>query len=168
MDSSGSGTIANAIRCIDHCMCACALHTEYSNQRNHHSSVGALLTSNSWGTNFTSQALESAIAGLADAGGLFVCSAGNNGWNIDVPGFGFWPAKSTHRAVISVASSDRRDQLSPFSNFGRCVQGTSPYHAEGTRVHTVWAISYADTLLSCCAPSHTPWLSLPAGVQDIG
>lgn len=87
-----------------------------------HSAVGALLTSNSWGTNFTSQALESAIAGLADAGGLFVCSSGNNGWNIDVPGFGFWPAKSTQRSVITVASSDRRDQLSSFSNYGRSVQ----------------------------------------------
>ena len=26
MDSSGSGTIANAIRCIDHCMYATALY----------------------------------------------------------------------------------------------------------------------------------------------
>ncbi len=82
-------------------------------------SNNALITSNSWGTNFTSQALETAINGLADAGGLFVCSAGNNAWNIDIPGFGFWPAKSTNRAVISVAASDRRDQMSSFSNYGR-------------------------------------------------
>lgn len=54
-------------------------------------------------------------------GGLFFAAAGNAGKDIDVAGNGFWPAQLTSEAVIAVASTDKDDALSSFSNYGRSV-----------------------------------------------
>ena len=69
----------------------------------------------SWGTNY-STALEDAVAAAGQAGILFVAAAGNFGINNDLAPA--WPANLNLPNVLSVAATDRRDQLPEFSNFG--------------------------------------------------
>ena len=70
----------------------------------------------SWGSTQKSKALEDAIRAAGDAGILFVAAAGNNGTDNDKrPHF---PSNYDLPNVISVAATDRTDQLTSFSNFG--------------------------------------------------
>lgn len=91
-----------------------SLIIEALNYANNH---GMHITNNSWGAwgeHFFSQLLKDAIA---DFDGLFIAGAGNNGTdNDDVP---FFPANFDLPNIISVASTNERDDLSPFSNFGK-------------------------------------------------
>jgi subtilisin family serine protease len=108
LGSIGTGSTADAIRAV-----------EYA------TAMGARLTNNSWGGISYSQALSSAIeaAGFADA--LFVAASGNAGINSDVTPF--YPASFDLDNVIAVASTDRNDQRSSFSNFGAgCVDLGAP------------------------------------------
>jgi subtilisin family serine protease len=76
---------------------------------------------NSWGPdrrfgNGLSQALQDVVNSVATSGILFVTSAGNDALDNDVdPGY---PASYNLPNLISVASTDRNDLLSVFSNFG--------------------------------------------------
>jgi len=76
---------------------------------------------NSWGPdrrlgNGLSPALQDVINSVATSGILFVTSAGNDALDNDVdPGY---PASYNLPNLISVASTDRNDLLSGFSNFG--------------------------------------------------
>jgi subtilisin family serine protease len=95
LGASGSGSLFNAIQAI-----------EYATM------MGADLTNNSWGGGGFSQALKDAIA----AGPLFVAAAGNSGLNTDLtPSY---PASYDLDNIISVAASDRNDQIAGFSNYG--------------------------------------------------
>jgi subtilisin family serine protease len=79
--------------------------------------MGAKILSNSWGGGERSRALEDAIRFAQDHGVLFIAAAGNDGANTDnSPNY---PSNYEVPNVISVASSDRNDNLSGFSNFGR-------------------------------------------------
>lgn len=99
LDDAALGTVADAVAAI-----------EYATR------MGVRLTNNSWGGIVQSYALRSAIAAAADRGMLFVASAGNDGRNCDQhPVF---PAAYDLDNIISVASTDRNDARSPFSNFG--------------------------------------------------
>ena len=74
------------------------------------------LTSNSWGGGGYSQALKDAIDAAANAGILFVASAGNDSSDNDVsPAY---PASYTSSNVIAVAATDHNDELALFSNYG--------------------------------------------------
>ena len=99
LDSGGGGTTANAIRAV-----------EYATL------MGVKLTSNSWGGGGFSTALRDAIQAAGNQGILFVAAAGNNGSNNDT--FPHYPSNYDLDNVISVASTDRFDALSGFSNYG--------------------------------------------------
>lgn len=78
--------------------------------------MGFPILSNSWGGGGFSQALADAIESANQAGILFVAAAGNESNNTDnTPNY---PSNYASENVVSVASSDDRDQLSSFSNFG--------------------------------------------------
>ena len=77
---------------------------------------GAHITNNSWGgTNF-SRTLHDAISYAGTRGQLFVTSAGNDGTDSD--SVAHYPSGYDLDNVVSVAASDRDDQLAPFSNYG--------------------------------------------------
>jgi subtilisin family serine protease len=78
--------------------------------------MGFPILNNSWGGGGFSQALADAIEAANQAGILFVAAAGNDSKNTDSsPNY---PSNYTSENVVSVASSDDRDQLSSFSNYG--------------------------------------------------
>ncbi len=78
---------------------------------------GAKVLSNSWGGGGASQALQDAIQYAHDRGALFIAAAGNDGLNTDSsPNY---PSNYDVANVVSVASNDRNDGLSSFSNYGR-------------------------------------------------
>ena len=100
--SNGQGTESAAIEAV-----------EYATM------MGFDLTSNSWGGDgefVEGDPLYEAIKAAGEAGHLFVAAAGNDGRNTDRrPTL---PASYDLENFISVASSDRRDRMSSFSNFG--------------------------------------------------
>jgi subtilisin family serine protease len=77
---------------------------------------GADVINASWYVNPFSQVLFDAISDANDAGVLFVAAAGNFGLDNDTTPF--YPANYELPNVISVAATDRRDQLPIFSQFG--------------------------------------------------
>ena len=96
LDSSGSGTSAGAINAILYA-----------------GANGAHLTSNSWGGRGFSQALKDAIELYPI---LFVAAAGNSSLDNDTSPH--YPSSYDSVNVLSVASTDRNDLLSGFSNYG--------------------------------------------------
>lgn len=74
-----------------------------------------------------------AIQRFVDAGATFVASAGNDTFDNDNPNFTNFPSSYNIPGVISVASTDNRDQLSSFSNFGA---QTVEIGAPGTDIYT--------------------------------
>ena len=105
LDSTGSGSTNDAIRCIDY---AIEQKTKGVNVR---------VMSNSWGGGGESQALADAITRAEQAGILFVAAAGNESANNDVvPNF---PSNYPNENVFAVAAINQSDQLATrFSNFG--------------------------------------------------
>jgi large repetitive protein len=98
--ANGSGSTSRAIMAVDYC------------RRN-----GIKISNNSWGGGGYSQALYDSINTARTAiGHLFVAAAGNAGTNNDTTPF--YPASYTLDNVISVASIDRTDVRSNFSNYG--------------------------------------------------
>jgi subtilisin family serine protease len=79
--------------------------------------MGAKVLSNSWGGGENSQTLRDAIQYASDRGVLFIAAAGNESSNTDATAN--YPSNYDVPNVVSVASSDRNDALSGFSNFGR-------------------------------------------------
>ncbi|SMF62006.1 S8 family peptidase [Pseudobacteriovorax antillogorgiicola] len=100
----GEGTEADAIEAI-----------EYATM------MGFDMTSNSWGGDAEGDGdgtdpLYEAIKKAGEAGQLFIAAAGNDGRDTDRrPTF---PASYDLDTIISVASSDSRDRMSGFSNYG--------------------------------------------------
>ncbi len=100
LTDEGSGQTADAIAAI-----------EYAVEH------GAHLTNNSWGGGGFSQALKDAIDAAGAAGQLFVAAAGNSSTNND--SYPHYPSNYECANIISVASSDRSDLMSSFSNYGQ-------------------------------------------------
>ena len=100
LDSSGSGSLADATRAI-----------EYA------TSLGVTLTSNSWGGGGFSETMKAAIDGANKKGILFIAAAGNDG--VDNDESAHYPASYDLQNIISVAATDNRDQLASFSCFGQ-------------------------------------------------
>ena len=78
--------------------------------------MGVPILNNSWGGSGFSQALSDAIEITGDLGILFVAAAGNTGGNTDL--FPHYPASYALANIISVANTNRFDQLSGTSSFG--------------------------------------------------
>lgn len=100
LTGSGSGSTSDAVEAI-----------LYAGQ------MGFDILSNSWGGGGSSQTLENAIRNVHNRGILFIAAAGNDSKNTD--NSANYPSNYDVPNVISVASSDNRDQLSGFSNYGK-------------------------------------------------
>jgi subtilisin family serine protease len=99
LDENGEGNTADAANAIDFAV-----------------AHGARIVNASWGGPSFSQALYGAIKRAGDRGVMVVAAAGNEGANSDVkPDY---PAAFDLPNVVSVAATDRSDQLLDFSNFG--------------------------------------------------
>ncbi|MEO7243540.1 MAG: S8 family serine peptidase, partial [Rubrivivax sp.] len=99
LDNTGTGDVAAAVEAIDYA----AAH-------------GAQVINLSWGTDGESLALKDAIARAAGRGVVVVCSAGNNGRDIDAAPY--YPASYELPNLIAVAATDGFDQLTSWSNWG--------------------------------------------------
>src|SRR5690606_13425960 len=108
LSASGTGSTSDAIRSI-----------EYATL------MGAHIANCSWGGGGYSQGLHDAISRAGDAGMVVLAAAGYSGRNIDLsPNY---PASYNLPNIIAVASTDPRDELSSFSNFGEnTVQVAAP------------------------------------------
>ncbi|MBT1073312.1 S8 family serine peptidase [Pelotalea chapellei] len=103
MDSTGSGTTADAIECLN-----------YFRQQKA-AGVNIVATNNSWGGGGFSRSLFDAINAQRDI--LFIAAAGNNASNNDTTAT--YPANYQLPNVISVAATTSSDSLSSFSQYGR-------------------------------------------------
>jgi hypothetical protein len=103
LDSTGSGSTANAIKAI-----------YYAVQN------GATVINNSWGGSSYSTALNEAIAYTYTAGVTFVAAAGNgnNGVGYDTDSSPMYPASYDVPNILSVAAITDTDGLASFSNYG--------------------------------------------------
>ncbi len=105
LNQNGSGTTSDAIECIDYMV-------EMKNR-----GVNVKVANSSWGGTSYSHALYDAIVMAMNADILFVAAAGNNyGQNND--NNPHYPANYSVENVISVAATDRNDNLAFFSNIG--------------------------------------------------
>jgi hypothetical protein len=109
LDGNGTGTNADAIKCLDFIMQAKAILGNGANVR---------VLSNSWGGGELSLALRDAIERAGAANMLFVASAGNNHANHDL--IKYYPASYEDQSsnIIVVAASTNTDTLASFSDYG--------------------------------------------------
>jgi subtilisin family serine protease len=105
LDSSGSGTTADAITCINYAV---------DMKVNHGINVVAINAS--WGGGAGDSLLKSAIDAAGAAGIVFVAAAGNSGSNNDTAPF--YPAAFTSSNLIAVAATNASDTLPSWSNYG--------------------------------------------------
>ena len=99
------GSTAGAIECINY----------FTDLKLNHG-VDIKATNNSWGGGGYSETLKAAIESGGDAGILFIAAAGNDGGNADSAPM--YPAAYDLDVIVSVASTDRNDAMSGFSNYG--------------------------------------------------
>ncbi|MFT5704896.1 MAG: serine protease, partial [Shewanella sp.] len=105
LSASGSGSTEGAIACID-----------YLTDLKVNHGVDVKASNNSWGGGGFSQALKDSIESGGDAGILFVAAAGNSASDNDAtPSY---PASYDSTSVMAVASTDRNDNMSSFSQYG--------------------------------------------------
>lgn len=100
LDNTGTGDIADAVEAIDYAVA--------------HS---AQVINISWGTTGESTFLKDAIRRALRRGVVVVCSAGNDGLDLDTTPY--YPASFDLNNLIAVASTDNHDQLASWSNYGR-------------------------------------------------
>ncbi len=105
LTAGGSGRSSDAVRAINY---ATMMRTQYG--------ANVRITNNSWGGGGHYAPLQNAIAGSLLADMLFIAAAGNDGQDTDQSPH--YPSNYNLANVISVAATDRNDQLAWFSNFG--------------------------------------------------
>lgn len=157
LDSTGSGSISDAINAIDF---AVQVKKRFGMQAN------VRVLSNSWAGGGFSQALLDEINAAATNDMLFVAAAGNSGTNNDItPSY---PASYNAANVIAVAATDNRDALPSFSNYGAnsvdlgapgvniysTVRNSSYAYMSGTSMATPHVSGTAALTLAAC-PSYT-------------
>jgi subtilisin family serine protease len=99
LDNTGTGDVADAVEAIDYAV-----------------AHGARVVNISWGLETHSLALRDALERAAMRGVVVVCSAGNNGRNIDSQPY--YPASFDLPNLISVSATDSSDNLTSWSNWG--------------------------------------------------
>lgn len=99
------GSTAGAIECINY----------FTDLKLNHG-VDIKATNNSWGGGGFSETLRAAIESGGDAGILFIAASGNDGGDADAAPM--YPAAYDLDVIVSVASTDRNDNMSGFSNYG--------------------------------------------------
>ncbi|MFP3349837.1 S8 family serine peptidase [Pseudoalteromonas sp. SIMBA_153] len=102
--ADGTGSTSGAIKCIDYMV----------GLKN--SGVNLRVLNNSWGGGGYSQALADAITASEEADILFVAAAGNDAVDNDVNPH--YPSNYENGNVLSIASTDSRDNMSGFSQWG--------------------------------------------------
>ncbi|WP_341502131.1 S8 family serine peptidase [Gallaecimonas sp. GXIMD4217] len=105
LSPSGSGSSSDAIECID-----------YMTDLKVNRGIDIKATNNSWGGGGYSEALKGAIDTAGNAGILFVAAAGND--SSDGDSSPHYPSSYDSDAILAVASTDRNDNMSGFSNYG--------------------------------------------------
>lgn len=96
------GSTADAIECINY----------FTDLKLNHG-VNIKATNNSWGGGAYAETLRAAIESGGEADILFIAAAGNSG--VDADSTPMYPAAYDLDTIVSVASTDRNDQLSIFS-----------------------------------------------------
>ena len=121
MDGDGAGTTKDAIEAINYVI---------DRKR---AGVNVRVISASWGSNTRSRALEDVIRKAYDEGILFVAAAGNAGSdNEQTP---HYPSSYNLGNIVSVAATNRNDELASFSNYGaKSVQIAAP----GEEILSTW------------------------------
>jgi thermitase len=119
--------------------------------------VNIRVISASWGSTQYSKALEDTIRAAGEAGILFVAAAGNDGTSNDKRPH--YPSNYDLPNVISVAATDKNDQLASFSNFGvKTVHIAAP----GREILSTWlGDQYREASGTSMA---TPYVSGVAGL----
>jgi thermitase len=119
--------------------------------------VNIRVISASWGSTQYSKALEDTIRAAGEAGILFVAAAGNDGTSNDKRPH--YPSNYDLPNVISVAATDKNDQLASFSNFGvKTVHIAAP----GKEILSTWlGDQYREASGTSMA---TPYVSGVAGL----
>jgi thermitase len=121
MGRGGFGTTKDAIEAINYAI---------DRKRN---GVNVRVISASWGSTLYSKALEDAIRAAGEEGILFVAAAGNNSTNNDKRPH--YPSNYNLPNVISVAATDKNDDLAGFSNYGaKTVHVAAP----GREILSTW------------------------------
>jgi hypothetical protein len=116
---SGSGNDSTVIACIDYAL-----------------ANGAKIINASFDSPTPSLALSNAIVAARDAGVIWVASAGNNTYNVEVnPSY---PTCYGIENVVSVAYTTRTDTLGGFSNYGATHVALA---APGDQIYTTFAAS---------------------------
>ncbi|MCL1065960.1 S8 family serine peptidase [Shewanella olleyana] len=105
LSDGGTGSTEDAIACIDY----------FTNLKINHG-VDVKATNNSWGGGGFSQALKDSIESAGDQGILFVAAAGNDAIDNDINPH--YPSSYDSDVVLSIASTDRNDAMSDFSQWG--------------------------------------------------
>ncbi|QYK00963.1 S8 family serine peptidase [Shewanella psychrotolerans] len=105
LDAGASGSTEGAIACID-----------YMTDLKVNHGVNIKATNNSWGGGGFSQALKDSIESAGEAGILFFAAAGNDAVDNDVEPH--YPSSYDSDVVMSIASTDRDDNMSTFSQWG--------------------------------------------------
>jgi RHS repeat-associated protein len=157
LDETGTGDVADAVEAIDYAV-----------------AHGAQVINLSWGTDAESVFLRDAIERAGKRGVVVVASAGNSGR--DLENAPYYPASFDLPTLVSVASTDKFDQLTSWTNWaGSSVAVAAPgidilTTQKGGGYQTVSGTSVSAPLVSGVAglvKTVRPWLSAAGTKQAI-